>query len=352
MKEWDADPYYLDTHSLPAGSGVPFAPQYPNLCKVSGDLCTILATIMGEVPPVNQLPIADANGPYESECEGATTMVSLDGTGSSDPEGGNLSYLWRTDCPGVDPEDPTSSFNDPTSATPLLAVDTSNGCAVECVVELTVTDDSDNTDTAPASVSLTDTVSPELSVPADITVECNESSDPSHTGWATAIDDCDPSPTISYEDVETPSSCPQETTITRTWTAADYCGNSRGHVQTIEIVDTTPPVITSLTVSPNTLWPPNGKMRPVEVSVTAVDACDTEPVCSISSIISNEPEKRGAAIEITGDLTANLKSKRHGKGSGRIYSISVECRDACGNSTSETTSVTVPHDQRKLGQNP
>lgn len=344
LRKLETSPGYFETyHGLPGGAGTPFEPQNPDLCMVSDDLCAILANTS-----VNQSPVADANGPYEAECEGITTTIALDGTGSSDPEEGALTYFWNTDCPG----DPASIFDDPTSATPLLTVDTSDGCVIECLVQTTVTDDSDNQSYARASVDIGDTVPPELTVPADITIECDESSAPGNTGWATATDACDASPSVNYADAETPGSCPQEKTITRTWTSTDCCGNSSGHDQTIEVVDTKPPVITSLTVSPSTLWAPNGKMVPVEVITTAVDACDAEPVCSISSIVSNEPDKRGADIEITGDSTARLKSRRLGKGDDRIYSISVECRDARGNSTSGTTFVTVPHDQRKGGNNP
>jgi len=58
-----------------------------------------------------------------------------------------------------------------------------------------------------------------------------------------AVDNCDPAPVVTYSDVETPGSCPQEKTITRTWTATDACGNSSSCAQTITVQDTTAPVI-------------------------------------------------------------------------------------------------------------
>jgi len=106
--------------------------DYCTYCMVSGDLCTILKTKLDL--PENLAPLANANGPYQAECGGTTTSISLDGTGSIDPEGASLAYLWNTDCPGW-------GFDDPFSATPALTVNTLNSCAVECVVELTVTDD-------------------------------------------------------------------------------------------------------------------------------------------------------------------------------------------------------------------
>jgi len=50
---------------------------------------------------------------------------------------------------------------------------------------------------------------------------------------------------------------------------------------------------------------------------------------------------------ITGDLTVNLRAERSGIGNGRIYTITVTCKDACGNSSVGSTTVTVPHDQEQ-----
>jgi hypothetical protein len=51
--------------------------------------------------------------------------------------------------------------------------------------------------------------------------------------------------------------------------------------------------------------------------------------------------------QITGPLTLSLMADRAGNGNGRIYTVSVSCTDAAGNSKSATTTVTVPHDQGK-----
>ena len=122
---------------------------------VSGDLFTIVKTKLDL--PESLAPFANANGPYEAGCAETTTTLSLDGTGSSDPEGANLAYHWNTDCPGW-------GFDDFSSATPVLTVDTSNSCAVECRVELIVTDDIGREDYMEASVS----IQPSIVMPGDI----------------------------------------------------------------------------------------------------------------------------------------------------------------------------------------
>lgn len=111
--------------------------------------------------------------------------------------------------------------------------------------------------------------------------------------------------------------------------------------------DTTPPVISSVSATPDVFWPPNNKLVPVDVSVLAVDACDVNPVCAITSIESNEAGDDAGDSNITSDFTADLRAERLGAGSGRIYTISVQCSDYAGNSTIGTTTVTVPHDQKR-----
>ena len=46
------------------------------------------------MPFANSAPVCDANGPYLAECQGSTTDVALDGSGSSDPDGDPLSFDW------------------------------------------------------------------------------------------------------------------------------------------------------------------------------------------------------------------------------------------------------------------
>jgi PKD repeat protein len=67
-------------------------------------------------PLPNQPPVADANGPYTGD-EGSE--ISLDGTGSSDPDGDPLAYSWTADST-------LCSFDDATSAAPKLTC-TDNG---------------------------------------------------------------------------------------------------------------------------------------------------------------------------------------------------------------------------------
>ena len=46
--------------------------------------------------------------------------------------------------------------------------------------------------------------------------------------------------------------------------------------------------------------------------------------------------------KITGPLSVNLRAERSGAGTGRIYTIQVESRDAAGNTTLQNVTVSVP----------
>jgi len=130
----------------------------------------------------------------------------------------------------------------------------------------------------------------------------------------------------------------------------DGIEDSASDTVTIIVTDDTPPGMT-LSASPQSLWPPNHKMVPVTIAVSTFDNCDPAPICQIISVESNEPVNGscdGNKVpdwEITGDLTVDLRAERSGCGSGRVYTIQVQCTDAADNSSVDTVAVYVPHDQ-------
>ena len=142
-------------------------------------------------------------------------------------------------------------------------------------------------------------------------------------------------------------------THTITLTVDDGNGGMDSDTVDVTVQDTTAPNIGTATASPSSLWPPNHKMMPVTVTASVSDICDAAPTCEIISVSSNEPLNGlgdGDTVPdwvITGDLTVDLRAERAGTGSGRVYTITVECADASGNSSTKTVDVTVPHDRRK-----
>lgn len=93
-------------------------------------------------------------------------------------------------------------------------------------------------------------------------------------------------------------------------------------------------------------------MVSVNVTATASDNCAVKK-CNIVSVTSNEPVNglgdgdTAPDWSISGNVTVDLKAERSGPGSSRVYTITVECADSVGNSSTGTVGVTVPHDQGK-----
>lgn len=124
--------------------------------------------------------------------------------------------------------------------------------------------------------------------------------------------------------------------------------NTSAATRTVNVVDTTPPTIVSAAASPAVLWPPDHRLVPVALSVTASDACSTTPACRIVSVSSDEPVVGWGSGHtwpdwvITGDLTLKLRAERSAHGDGRSYRIRVRCRDEVGNKAWTNVTVTVP----------
>ncbi|PYI79822.1 MAG: hypothetical protein DME26_22755, partial [Verrucomicrobia bacterium] len=100
----------------------------------------------------------------------------------------------------------------------------------------TATDCAGHSSSCAQKITIADTAAPTITCPPNTTVQEYTSTDPSVTGTATAVDNCDPVPTISHSDV-TNSVGP--IVITRTWTATDCTGNQSTCTQTITVLEET-----------------------------------------------------------------------------------------------------------------
>jgi probable HAF family extracellular repeat protein len=215
-------------------------------------------------------------------------------------------------------------------------------------IVVTVKDASGNASTATVALNVVDTTAPVISsVPAPITVSAGANGKgivPNVLGGVVASDNCTPVNALVLGQSLTAGSQLALGTYNIVVTVTDASGNSSTANVTLKVVDTTAPVITSLTASPNVLTPPNQRIVPVTLTVTAKDNCDPAPVSKIISVTANETTL-ASDIQITGPLTVNLAATRNGAGGGRIYTITVQCTDASGNSSTATVTVSVPHNK-------
>jgi hypothetical protein len=126
----------------------------------------------------------------------------------------------------------------------------------------------------------------------------------------------------------------------------------------VEVVDTVPPAIGEAHVTPASLWPPNHRLVPVEITIDAWDRCDEDVDIRLVDVLSSEPGDVGhggdghtnddiqEAEFGTRDFSVLLRAERQGGRAGRTYTLLSEVRDGSGNVTTVPITVSVSHDQR------
>jgi probable HAF family extracellular repeat protein len=214
------------------------------------------------------------------------------------------------------------------------------------VINLTVTDAAGNTSACSTTLNVVGIrATPQVTCPAPATAEVEldgKAAVPDFASAAIVVDSCSGPSTVTQTPAAGTRLGPGEYTVTVQ--AVDPEGHVGTCTTTFTVADNTPPTITSISVDPSLLTE-NGDLTPVTVSVTAEDNADPAPVSTIVSITSSEPvtqpgDHTSPDWEITGDLTAKVRAER-GRDATRIYTITVVCTDASGNTAEATTTVTV-----------
>ncbi len=194
---------------------------------------------------------------------------------------------------------------------------------------------------ATGTLWIVDTTPPVLALPGNLVLEATSPAGAVATYAPSATDDVDGVVAVQCSPASG-STFPLGTTEVHV-TATDAAGNQASGSFLVTVRDTTPPAIVSLSASPNVIWPPNKKMVPVLVVADTTDAVGVAAV-TIVGVSSNEPDGR-VQWQITGPLSVNLLADRLGAGAGRIYTLTIEARDAAGNVRTGTVTVAVPHDR-------
>ena len=217
-------------------------------------------------------------------------------------------------------------------------------------ITCTATDAAGNVGSATFSITVVDRTPPTVAVPADLVLEATGPSGAVATFAASASD------AVSGSLDATCSAASGSTfglgTTMVVCRAIDAAGNTGDASFTITVRDTTAPAIASVTPSQTTLWPPNHQMVPLTLAVRVSDGADPAPSCRIVGLVSNEPVNGTGDGDMAPDWTSGeglslaLRAERAGNGAGRVYTISVQCTDASGNTSAvSTTAVTVRKSQ-------
>ena len=136
--------------------------------------------------------------------------------------------------------------------------------------------------------------------------------------------------------------------ITRTWTATDVCSLTDNCDQTIEVVDTTGPVISCN--APDTIIPSDA---PISFAATAVDNCDAVPDVEILSFDCFKINQNGkiisklesCVVELNGPTITILDSG----GVGDNITWVVSTTDDCGNTVETLCALEVVNPGRGNG---
>jgi hypothetical protein len=121
----------------------------------------------------------------------------------------------------------------------------------------------------------------------------------------------------------------------------------------LNVCDAIAPTFDAVSVAPNELWPANHKYVKVTATVLVSDNFDPNPTVTLVSVTSNEPDDglsdgdTANDIVIVDDYHFKLRAERSGNGEGRFYTITYMVTDACGNSTEQSVTVTVPKSKGK-----
>lgn len=203
---------------------------------------------------------------------------------------------------------------------------------------LTVTDEEGAPAACTAIVTVIDSIPPEMICPSDVSIECDRSTGPANTDAATATDNCSQDLVVSYYDLITPGICSEETII-RTWSTADASENMSSCTQTIEVVDTTAPVISC---NATDITPPDA---PISFTATAADNCDGEPIvqileygCTFYTKNGKEVNKDESCIVSFANDTITIDDS---KGIDDIISWTVRATDCNGNIAEQVCSINV-----------
>jgi len=165
------------------------------------------------------------------------------------------------------------------------------------------------------TVTVTDTQFPVLvGVPADVTVECDAVP---AAATVTATDNCTTS-VPTFTETRTSGNCANNYTLTRTWSTTDASNNTTTATQVITVQDTKAPV---LTVPTNISVPNDNNVcgATVTFAATATDNCSTPTIT-----YSQNP---GTVFAIGTTV------------------VTVTAKDACGNPTVKSFTVTVSDTQ-------
>jgi hypothetical protein len=256
---------------------------------------------------VQTITVNDTNAPVITSFPADVTVECAGDV----PAANNATVLATDTCGGT----PVITHNDQTN---------SGTCANSFIIKrtYTATDPCGNSISQIQTITVQDTIAPVVTAPANITIACTDSLNPSINkalGAATAVDNCTGASTPTYNDQTVAGNCPGNYTVKRTWSSVDGCGNIGTALQVITVQDIVPPVVTppaNITIACTDSQDPN--LNKALGFATAVDNCSGASAPAYSDQIT------------AGNCAANYTIRR-----------TWTSHDGCGNVGSAVQTITV-----------
>lgn len=348
----------------PDGIPVSYGAWWPNIAFDGSnylvtwlkDGTTVYGQLVSTISATNTAPTANA-GADQTVNEGA--LVTVDGSGSSDPEGAPLTYHWaQLSGPPV-----TLNLTDPVH--PSFVAPTVPAGGASLTFQLTVSDGTLTSDPDAVNITVKNVNHPPTAnAGADQTKD--EGSLVTLNGLASSDPDGDPLvyswtqlsgpvATLSDPSSATPSfTAPLVNaggaTLVFQLTVSDGLGGSATDTVAITVFNINdPPACRLAQASPALLWPPNHKLVPV--GITGVSDPDNDPVTiTVTSVTQDEATNGLGDGDASPDAVIQgnrvlLRAERGGGGNGRVYEVTFSATDASGGSCTGSVTVCVPHDR-------
>lgn len=285
---------------------------------------------------VNRAPVTACHNVTVSAGASCTANASID-NGSYDPDGDSITLT----------QAPAEPY--PLGArTVTLTVTDSNGASSSCSETVTVVDTTPPQITPLITACVTNkTVSANAACQGAI---------PNLTGEVSATDNCTVSSALTITQAPTAGALVGLGATPVTITVKDAAGNMSTCIATVNVVDATPPTVTS-SVTKDSLWPPNHDLINVGLAVSRTDNCTPNPTVQVLVYSDEDDEDETGAGNHSPDAkdlapgTLRLRSERKGAGDGRVYLIVVKVTDAAGNMSFACSTVVVPKSQSQADKN-
>jgi len=297
---------------------------------------------------VNHSPVAVAGADQTVQSTGnGGTLVQLDGSKSSDPDGDALSFVWKDEA------------NNVVGTTAAVQLMLSMGTHT---FTLTVTDPG-GLSSASSTLITVQAVNhpPAADAGADQTLECagqgvllngSKSSDPDGDTLSFVWRNESNSVVGTTAMVQLTLGSGAHTFVL---TVTDPGGLSATATTHVTVRSTASPSLL-VTLSPNDLWSPNHKLVQITATIEIGDSCGASPAVTLVSITSNERDNGDGDGDQPDDIQAVgggpipfgtdvrsfwLRAERSGSGSGRVYTVTYMARNASGSTSLASAQVSV-----------